>query len=75
MNGTNRNVALLAACQDLNDILIFVTLSGASLAAGYLLELLSWNTVALVTLPMTVLIGSSTLWLMAKRRREAHLNL
>ncbi len=64
-----------AKAQGLNDFLIFVSLTSASLSAGFVLEFLSWNAVALVTLPMAVLIGLSTLWLMAKRRREAHLAL
>jgi len=64
-----------AKAQGLNDFLIFVSLTSASLSAGFVLEFLSWNAVALVTLPMAVLIGLSTLWLMAKRRREAQLAL
>ena len=56
--------------QGLNDFLIFLSLTSASLSAGFILELLSWNAVALVTLPMAALIGSATIWLMAIRRRE-----
>ena len=56
--------------QGLNDFLIFASLTSASLSAGFILELLSWNAVALVTLPMAALIGSAALWLVAVRRRE-----
>ena len=57
-----------AKAQGLNDFLIFVALTSASLSAGFLLEFLSWNAIALVTLPMAVLIGAPALWLMLRRR-------
>ena len=59
-----------AKAQGWNDFLIFVALTSASLSAGFVLEFLSWNAIALVTLPMAVAIGGATLWLMSLRRRE-----
>lgn len=56
--------------QGFNDFLIFVALTVASLSAGFVLEFLSWNAIAFVTLPMALLVGTAALWLMAQRRRE-----
>lgn len=59
-----------AKVQGFNDFLIFVALTCASLSAGLLLELIGWNAIALVILPMATLIGVATWSLMARRRYE-----
>jgi MFS family permease len=59
-----------AKVQGFNDFLILVALTSASLSAGLVLELLSWNAVAFAILPMAALIGAATLGLIAYRRHE-----
>lgn len=59
-----------AKAQGFNDFMMFVALTTASLAAGFVFEFLSWNAIAWITLLMAVLIGAPTLWLMLRQRQE-----